>query len=260
MAAVIEQKPSEEILNAFVDGEFSPEDRLHTLQYIASSERLSREICDLYQLKELVNLAYREGIVPESRVRAGVGGRRAGAFGAAAAAVGVVSLGAVLLLVHGSWKAAPGGVEDGSGLALQEAVQELDRTNVFLPAGLGQAAGRVLLHVTDVGIADAESLFDDIEFLFEDARLRGRDLLIQVVVHGDSMDLVRADLAPFPARMRELLDAYPGLRLTACGQSRARFSRGEGRSIELLPWVEEVESGIREAALKQLEGWAYIRL
>ena len=267
MAAVIEQKPSEEILNAFVDGEFSPEDRLHTLQFIAASERLSREICDLYQLKELVNLAYREGIVSRSRFDAGVGGRRVGVFRAAAAAVGILSVGVILWAVHGGWKV-PGGIEDGFGIAVQdvvqdvvqEVVQETDRANVFLPAGLGQAAGRVLLHVTDVGIADAESLFDDIEFLFEDAKLRGRDLRIQVVVHGNSMDLVRADLAPFPARMRGLLDAYPGLRLTACGQSRARFSRGERRSIELLPWVEEVESGIREAALKQLEGWAYIRL
>jgi intracellular sulfur oxidation DsrE/DsrF family protein len=255
VAAVTDQKPSEEILNAFVDGEFSPEDRLHTLQFIAASERLSREICDLYQLKELVSLAYRDGIVPESRFRAVVGSRRVGMFSSVAAAVGVVSLGIILFLGQGGWQA-PAGVEDG----VEIAVQEIDRENVFLPVGLAQSAGRVLLHVTDVGIADAESLFDDIEFLFEDARLRGRELSIQVVMHGDSMDLVRADLAPFPVRMRELLDAYPGLRLTACGQSRARVSRGEGRSIELLPWVEEVESGIREAALKQLEGWAYIRL
>ena len=55
-----QDRPSEESLNAFVDGEFSPEDRLQTLQAIASSAHLSREVCDMHQLKELVAMAYED--------------------------------------------------------------------------------------------------------------------------------------------------------------------------------------------------------
>lgn len=57
-------RPSDEILNAFVDGEFSPEDRLLTLKSIAANDSMSREVCDMYQLKELVSMAYRADVIP----------------------------------------------------------------------------------------------------------------------------------------------------------------------------------------------------
>jgi uncharacterized protein len=109
-------------------------------------------------------------------------------------------------------------------------------------------------------VREAEALFDDIEHMFETAWLKGQDLRVQVVVHGTAMDLVRADLAPFPNRIRELVHTYPDLRVTACGQSRARLQRAERATIELLPWVEEVDSGVEEAARRQAEGWTYIRI
>ncbi|WP_018947515.1 hypothetical protein [Thioalkalivibrio sp. AKL17] len=80
-----QDRPSEEILNAFVDGEFSPEDRLQTLQAIASSEHLSREVCDMHQLKELVAMAYEDVEPPARDYRSGeddhggAGGRSGGA-------------------------------------------------------------------------------------------------------------------------------------------------------------------------------------
>lgn len=119
---------------------------------------------------------------------------------------------------------------------------------------------QVLLHVTEVGPGEAEALMDDVEFMFETAWLNGQELEVQMVVHGNAMDLVRADLSPVPNRIRDLVHTYEGLRVTACGQSRARHERAEGRLIELLPWVEEVESGVREAAQRQAEGWTYIRV
>lgn len=250
-----DSSPSDEILNAFVDGEFSPEDRLNTLQFIAANERLSREICDRVQLKELVGLAYRPDVLPKSR-GAGLNGSRALFFGAGKlAAAGIAGVALLLVFLLAVQHEA-----DVWSKATDPVVASAEYSSLLLPASLSASERRVLLHVTDLGVGDADTLFNDIEFLFEDARQNGRNLFIQVVIHGDSMDLVRADLSPFSLRIRELVETYPGLRLTACGQSRAQISRGQGRPMELLPWVEEVESGIREAALKQLEGWAYIRL
>ena len=248
-----EPRPSEEILNAFVDGEFSPEDRLLTLKSIAASENLSREVCDMYQLKELVNMAYGQGAIPEPKRRImRKGGRLGGGLMAIAASVVALALGTVAVLEVSRERSV-----DLQQVALQP--QEGD-----LSAG-GEIASvenvrRVLFHVTDVDPRDAEALFDDIEHMFETAWLNGEELHVQMVVHGTGMELVRADLAPFPYRIRDLVHTYDGLRVTACGQSRARHERQEGRPVQLLPWVEEVESGVREAAQKQQEGWTYIRV
>ncbi|AGA32081.1 putative transmembrane anti-sigma factor [Thioalkalivibrio nitratireducens DSM 14787] len=247
-----DRRPSEEILNAFVDGEFSPEDRLGTLKTIAADEALSRDVCDLYQLKELVAMAYRADTLPAPDVRQCRTGERhpAAWLTAVAASLVALALGTIAVLEMTREQ-----VLDGP----QQVATAPDGTAATVPDA-GERADQVLLHVTDVQIDDAEVLFDDIEFMFETAWLHGQDLEVQVVVHGNAMDLVRADLAPFPNRIRELVHTYPGLRITACGQSRARHERQEGRMIEFLPWVEEVESGVREAAQKQQQGWTYIRV
>jgi uncharacterized protein len=248
-----ELRPSEEILNAFVDGEFSPEDRLSALKSIAANDGLSREVCDMYQLKELVGMAYRSDTLPHSHGRrvSGARGNRVW-LSATVATVGAMALGLVALLgLTGDRAGEPAMVGE------IETAQEPAAGAVALAA---TDARQVLLHVTDVGLHDAEALFDDIEHMFETAWLNGQELEVQVVVHGTAMDLVRTDLAPFPNRIRHLVYTYPTLRVTACGQSRARLEQAERGPIELLPWVEEVESGVEEAARRQAEGWTYIRM
>ncbi|AHF00292.1 hypothetical protein [Thioalkalivibrio paradoxus] len=247
-----DRRPSEEILNAFVDGEFSPEDRLGTLKSIAADESLSRDVCDLYQLKELVAMAYRPDTLPDPDIRqCRTGERRTGTWlTVVAASLVALAVGTIAVLEITREQTADGP---------QPLAAAPDRDAAAVPAA-GERGDQVLLHVTDVQIDDAEVLLDDIEYMFETAWLHGQDLEVQVVVHGNAMDLVRADLAPFPNRIRELVHTYPGLRITACGQSRARHERQEGRMIEFLPWVEEVESGVREAAQRQQQGWTYIRV
>jgi len=250
---VSDPRPSDEILNALVDGEFSSEDRLLTLKSIAASENLSREVCDMYQLKELVNMAYGQGSIPDPKRRPmRKGGRLRGGLMAIAASVVALALGTLAVLEVSRERSV-----DPQQLALSSQEQDLAAGGEIAPV---TNVRRVLFHVTDVDLRDAEALFDDIEHMFETAWLNSEELQVQMVLHGTGMDLVRADLAPFPHRIRDLVHTYDGLRVTACAQSRARHEREEGRPIQLLPWVEEVESGVREAAQKQQEGWTYIRV
>jgi uncharacterized protein len=246
-------RPSDEILNAFVDGEFSPEDRLLTLKTIAADQGLSREVCDMYQLKELIAMAYRADALADARgstCRTGSG--RAGWWTAAAAGVAALALGSVVIL--GVQRDLP----DSEALVAANAVVTAESARTL--AAVPQDAQQVLLHVTDVDHIDAPALFDDIEYMFETALLEGQTLYVQMVVHGSAMDLVRADLSPYPNRIRDLVQTYPGLRITACGQSLARHAIHEGHPVDLLPWVEEVDSGVHEAARRQAEGWTYIRV
>jgi uncharacterized protein len=246
-------RPSEEILNAFVDGEFSPEDRLSALKSIAANESLSREVCDLYQLKELVNMAYRADTLPAGGGRRVLhGGPPRGWVPALAAGVGALALTLVAVMEFTRDR-------DHDPVLLAENAELAAPVPVGLAADTS-GARQILFHLTEMDVREAEALFDDIEHMFETAWLKGQDLRIQVVVHGTAMDLVRADLAPFPNRIRELVHTYPDLRVTACGQSRARLQRAERATIELLPWVEEVDSGVEEAARRQAEGWTYIRI
>jgi hypothetical protein len=60
---------SEEMLNAFVDRQLTPEDRLRILKTVAGDEGLGQEICERQRVKELVNLAYHEPRRPTRPIR-----------------------------------------------------------------------------------------------------------------------------------------------------------------------------------------------
>lgn len=57
---------SEEMLNAFVDRQLCPEDRLRILRSVSHDEHLSQEICNRQRMKELVSFAYRQADTPSS--------------------------------------------------------------------------------------------------------------------------------------------------------------------------------------------------
>jgi anti-sigma factor RsiW len=60
---------SEEMLNAFVDRQLAPEDRLRILRSAANDTGLGHEICERQRVKELVSLAYRQPAPPARPAR-----------------------------------------------------------------------------------------------------------------------------------------------------------------------------------------------
>ncbi|AKJ96107.1 hypothetical protein TVD_12410 [Thioalkalivibrio versutus] len=265
-------RPSEEILNAFVDGEFSPEDRLFTLKTIASSEHLSREVCDMHQLKELVNMAYED--VPAGRAAGTTGGRCRLSRGGGSAWFPSVAAGVLALVVGslggyeitrdagffgGDHAAAPG---QESGALAQVAASDNAPGGAAAPQQVFSATetDQILLHINEADTRAVAELLDDIESMYREAATVGRDLNVQVVVHNNAMGMLRTDSAPYPERVASMAEAYPTLRFTACAQTLNRLAREEGQKVDILPQAELIDSGVAEAARRQAEGWIYIKV
>jgi len=254
-----DDRPSEELLNAFVDGEFSPEDRLETLKRISCSEHLSREVCDMHQLKELVNMAYRDVRSPRDGGRPGPSGRRSWFPSVAAGMLALVlgSLAGFELTRDADFLAGAPATDDAAATLADG--NGLSEAAVSQPVAAADA-DNVLLHVNEADATAMAELLDDIEAMYREAEAAGRDLNVQVVVHNSAMDMLRADRAPHPERVAALTLDHPSLRFTACAQTLEQLARAEGGSIEILPQAERVDSGVAEAARRQSEGWIYIKV
>lgn len=263
-----QDRPSEEILNAFVDGEFSPEDRLNTLKLISSSERLSREVCDMHQLKELVSMAYEEVPVDQSsHARCRISrSSRSHWFPSMAAGLVALVLGSLAgyeitrdaggFLGSGEPTARIGG--DAGETAL---IARGDQTGGSTPQVIAATeTDQILLHINEADRKSMAELLDDIEAMYRDAAADGRELNVQVVVHNNAMDFLRADRAPYPERVAALSQEHPSLRFTACAQTLDRLAREEGGAVDILPQAERIDSGVAEAARRQAEGWIYIKV
>ena len=254
-----DERPSEELLNAFVDGEFSPEDRLETLKRISCSEHLSREVCDMHQLKELVNMAYRDVPSPRDGGRPGPSGRRIWFPSVAAGLLAVVVGSLAGFEVTRDTGFLAGAPEAGDPAAVVADASGLPGTAAPLPVAAADT-DNVLLHVNEADATAMAELLDDIEAMYREAEAVGRNLNVQVVVHNSAMEMLRADRAPYPERVASLALDHPSLRFTACAQTLDRFARAEGGTIEILPQAERVDSGVAEAARRQAEGWIYIKV
>lgn len=238
-------KPSQETLNAFVDGEFCPEERLACLKQFSDDEALSREVCDLCQVKEMVNLAYERVPPPPQRPasarRAGRGWR------------GSVAATAVVMAVAGATWMGIGAREPDGRITVSE-------------VGQGQrvperSANRIVLHLTTADPERVTNILDEVEVLMEAAVRQGLPLQIQVVANGEGLALMREDISPFPQRVSMLSARYADrLRFTACLNTIERLRLDKNIHVRLLPAVHVIDSGVVEVIRRQSQGWTYIQV
>ena len=87
---------------------------------------------------------------------------------------------------------------------------------------------------------------------------RGEAVQVEFVAIGPGLTMLRADTSPVKARVSELA-AKPGVRFSACGNTRAGMAKAEGHEIPLLPQAQVVPAGIARLMELEEQGWTYVR-
>src|SRR3989304_2221308 len=60
-----QQKFADEFINAFIDDQLTPEEKAQVYARLSGNEPLSRQICELRKVRDMVQLAYKEPPMPE---------------------------------------------------------------------------------------------------------------------------------------------------------------------------------------------------
>ncbi|WP_260292229.1 hypothetical protein [Sedimenticola hydrogenitrophicus] len=233
---------SDEQLNAFIDNELAPQERLELLRAAADSDPLRSRLLQLQYLKELTRAAY-----PLSGPKNGE--RRALAAGGGltryltAAAIGGLSLFAVQLVT--------------------EAPSTSDHNRRAPLAAIGDARTsqtRVVFHISSDSREDAALLLDQVETVLKEHRASGQPLRLEVVANNQGLRLMQQGRSPFPERIRRLSETYPNLVFAACGNTLERMAKETGEQIRIVPEAVIVRSGISYITRRQQTGWAYIKV
>jgi len=236
-------------LNAYIDGELSPDQQAELLQSMRNDPELARDACALAQLKAQLRLAYADPPKPERR---GVSKARASwqaiAAGFLLLAVGLVSG----WMLHAN--------VPGQGV-------ESHRFVVLDPEGRGQAPAvadnaetRIVFHLTDPDQAVAGELLDDVEAMLAVYESDGHPLRIEVVGHSEGLDLLRERLSRHKERIHELAEQYANLTFVACQNTINRLKVERGIEVKLIPDAEVIDSGVSHVVKRQKQGWSYIRV
>lgn len=242
-----ERKVSEEMQNAFVDGQ------LDTAEWGSITERLERDaalreqVCELRTLKDMVRRAYAAPPIPRARPRraAGPGWKTLAAASVAFAALGWFG--------NAWWAGAPA-LDPASAYALRGDWHAL-RSNWRSLEG-----NRVLVHVSSGGREALTTALDEVEDLLRAARAARRSIEVEIVANSSGLELLRADASvqSHAQRIGSLRRAYSNLKLVACGQTLERW-RESGRSVDLLPGTVVAPSALEQVVKRLRDGWVYVR-
>lgn len=244
-----EGPPSDELLNAFIDGELSVEERECLLEKLSRDGELSHRVCELQKVRDMVQLAY--DMVPGQEQCVAQAAHRSGRFGRAAAAMLLVAGGLSLgWMANGHFNPPPG----NGLLAIADSVQKNDAR----PSRDG--GWRVVLHLsTDDPQKLDQSLREAQDLLAAHKRQRS-ELQVEVVANAGGLNLLRADTSPNPKLVEQLQARYQNISFLACRQALERLKQEQGLEPELLPGTRIVPSAVAQIIERQGEGWTYIRI
>lgn len=236
-------------LNAYIDGELSPDQQAELLESMRNDPELARQACELGQLKAQLRLAYADPPRPQkTRVEKVKRSWQAIAAGFVLLALGLVS-GWVL---HAN---APGlGIEGQRFVVLDP--EGRGRT----PAVASDDETRIVFHLTNPDQTVAGELLDDVEAMLTAYQADGRPLRVEVVSHSEGLDLLRERLSRHKQRIRDLAGQFSNLTFVACQNTINRLKLARGIEVKLVPDAEVIDSGVSHVVKRQKEGWSYIRV
>ena len=237
-----EQKFSDEFLNAFVDDQLSPDEKSRVYPQITGDQALSREVCELRKLRDLVRLAYND-VEPQAPSAHALPRRHTGL--GLAAALAVVLSGVIGWVLHE--RVAPTDTNVQAG------------TPSRLPALNPNEPVKIVVHLSEDEPAHVRQVLDDVEGLLQLYRANARSARVEVVMNGEGLSLVRADTSAAPERVRRMQKEYDNLSFVACQNAIDRLKRDQGIVAKLLPGVVVIDSGMAQLMRRQQQGWAYIQ-
>jgi uncharacterized protein len=231
-------KVSDELLNAFVDGELDAAEKARLLNCMASdaSAQLRERVCQLWQLKELVRSAYpqqKESVPPSKRNVSPL--RR---YRQALAAGLVLAMGAAM-----GWFSHEG-LESPADLNLM---------------AMQMAEGKVVLHLSSADPERFNAALNEAEALSRGRDRLGHPVRVELVADEGGLTLLRADVSPYAERIRTLGKNHGNLAFLACNNTLEKL-RKSGTTVELLPNVEVAPSAKELITARVQHGWTYIKV
>lgn len=246
----LRERYSDEILNAFIDGELGVTEREPLLEALSHDPELSRRVCELQKVREMLQLAY-EQVPGQAYVKSGAV-RRQRSLGQAVAATVLLGVGLVLgwaASLHGQSAPAAHGL-----FALADTVQKQE-------SALSQdEEWRVVVHVSSGDPQRLARALLETEKLLESSRQVRTKLRLEVLTNAGGVNLLRTDTAPVPQLVQRLQEQFDNISFLACRQALDRLEQEQGISARLLPGTRVVPSVVAQIRERQADGWTYIRI
>ncbi len=234
-----------EIINAFVDDQLTIDDKAEIYKSIHSNEELSKRVCEIRRLRDLIQLGYADLPEPPSgnrlTVRKSVLNWRMPVGSTIAASIALV----VGMLI--------GSAGQQSGYASAQKLNTASATQAAVEIQ------RVLFHLNSGKTEDMRSTLNDVEQLLQHYAGNGIRAQVEVITNGNGIALLDAVKSPFRERVETLIRENNNLTFVACQNSIDRHKSNGNITAKMIPGTVVIDSGVAQIMRRQSQGWAYIQ-
>ena len=248
----LHKQASNEQLNAFLDGQLSPEEAIQFQDDLQQDPALRAHLDELRRVRLLAQCAlYKRLPAKDESIRRPIPKQRW------QWAKGIVVAG--LLIGIGFWAGfASQPTQSPSDLQAYLSTGKL----TLQPAAL--AIGRGVKAIYHISTADPEKIrgaLDEMEILLGVYAKSGRTLHLEIIANAEGLNLLRADTSPVRERIYALQRNYENIKFLACGKTIEHLQLVRNmQNVPLLPGVSIVPSALDQVILRLQDGWSYIRV
>jgi len=234
---------SDEILNAYIDGELSNQDRASLLEEVQHNRELGLRVCKLQKMQDMVQLAYENIDIPEQYIQQQATGYRN------RLRMGVAASILLIIGVTSGWVAHTQLTPENSLLQMAQSAQS------------GQTSpSKIMLHVTTEDPVKLAAVLEETENLLQSPASSAGNLKVEVLANGRGLNLLRADNRQFSQRVQELQERYNNLAFIACKKTMDQIEKRSGAKFNLLPDTSTVPSALGKVIKRKQQGWTYIKI
>jgi len=241
---------SDELLNAFVDGQLDAKEKEQIFAQIAKDPVLNKRVCELRSCRELVQLAFQN--VPPAPIRS----RHLSATNSYSHPW-ITGIAASVLVAIGILIGTQLNTSQPDG-AVPMAVN--DNASATQVAVADNATTKVLFHLNSRDPEVTRAALDELEGVLNFYERTGENAKIEMITNGGGIDLLRVDTSPFTNRILALQKRYANLTFVTCQNTIDRLKRERGITARLLPGIVVIDSGVAQIMRRQQQGWAYIQV
>jgi len=240
---------TDEILNAYIDGELSTEDELSLLEAMRHDTTLVNRVNELKRVKLLVSTTYRD-TRPVSNPVKNKNAIRLSLIASVLLMVGTVSG----WLSHDFLLNSDSSTLD---LALASTDKSLINKNQI---NKKSDTWNIVLHVNTNDEYMQKTILDETESLLESFKDLKQKVRVEIVAYGKGVFLFDNEKSKYKERLTALKGNFSNLSYAVCGRTVKRLEKVEGRKIQLMSNMTVARSGIYQIIKRQKQGWNYIRI
>ena len=126
-----------------------------------------------------------------------------------------------------------------------------------LPQVTKADAHKVAIHVDDNDPKVMNLALNNAKNVLEYYTAKKQTVAIEIVAYGPGLHMLRSDTSPVKQRVGEM-SMSPQIPSAACGNTRTKMEKQEGKDVPLLDEARVVPSGVVRLMELQRRGYAYI--